>query len=64
VNRAYYHPEKHRTMLQRFRKQIIKKKNKITLPAVVLRAARNFKASGSNRQQQQQQVEEPAVALT
>ena len=62
VNRAYYHPEKHRTMLQRVRRQVIKKTN-MALPARVLRAARNFKKSTRARDQQEQPVEEQATVL-
>ena len=63
VNRAYFQPEKHRTILLRMKHQIVKKKNKITLPAVVLRAARNFKKTPS-QQQPDQPVEEPATVLS
>jgi len=55
VNRLYFAPDKHKTLLQRLRKQIIKKTNKITLPATVMRVARNFKRQRPSQQQQQQQ---------
>jgi hypothetical protein len=60
VNRQYFAADKHKTVLQRLRKQIIKKTNKITLPGRVMRAARNFKRQRSTAQQQQQPQEATA----